>query len=305
MDYRLTLCIPTNGVLEWCVPVINSIYNQGIAENQFQVVVADNGDNMDFRSKMLEYADCHSNFVYKKTAAEGFLNQIECFKLAEGKLIKFINHRMCLLPGALERLLDCVERYDEDAVLYFSNGALRKKRAYSVESFDAFMYELSYWSSWSAGLAFWKNDLKEINKIDDFNSLFPHTDILFLRKDASEYVLVDEPLMKEIRIDDTKKGHYNLFRAFAEEYLNLIEQLYHDGAISNRTYRKIYNGLKHFLGSLYGIYVVGKTPCSYDLTDANRYIENNFSISEIKRIAYLTLLKEKMLNCVRKLIGRV
>ena len=57
----LSLCIPTNGVTEWVVPVLDSIYREQIAEELFEVVVTDNGENKEFFWKMKEYSDLHQN----------------------------------------------------------------------------------------------------------------------------------------------------------------------------------------------------------------------------------------------------
>ena len=65
----LSLCIPTNGVTEWVVPVLDSIYREQIAEELFEVVVTDNGENKEFFWKMKEYSDLHQNLIYKKTTA--------------------------------------------------------------------------------------------------------------------------------------------------------------------------------------------------------------------------------------------
>ena len=39
----LSLCMPTNGVVEWVFPVLDSIFGQNANSNEFEVVVMDNG----------------------------------------------------------------------------------------------------------------------------------------------------------------------------------------------------------------------------------------------------------------------
>ncbi len=104
-DYQISLCIPTNGVSEWAFPVLDSIYNQGVSEELFEVIVTDNGKNMIFREEMLQYAENKKNMIYRVTDAPLFLNEIEAYKSAGGKFIKFINHRTILLAGALKQLI--------------------------------------------------------------------------------------------------------------------------------------------------------------------------------------------------------
>ena len=35
----ISLCMPTNGVIEWVFPVLDSIFGQGVDDNLFEVVV--------------------------------------------------------------------------------------------------------------------------------------------------------------------------------------------------------------------------------------------------------------------------
>ena len=44
----LSLCIPTNGVIEWVSPVLNSIYDEKNPIGEFEVIVTDNGNNEEF-----------------------------------------------------------------------------------------------------------------------------------------------------------------------------------------------------------------------------------------------------------------
>ena len=36
-NYYVSFCIPTNGILEWVIPVLDSIYNQGYKRNASEV----------------------------------------------------------------------------------------------------------------------------------------------------------------------------------------------------------------------------------------------------------------------------
>ena len=151
----LSLCIPTNGILEWVFSVLESIYkeaNEGSVElSLFEVIVTDNGDDQAFREKICRYQKDHANLRYQKTAAVGFLNEAESYKLAGGLFIKFINHRTCLVPGALHYWLRFIEKYQnvkEKPVVYFSNGVLAQKiSVQKYSSFDEFVRGLSYFIS--------------------------------------------------------------------------------------------------------------------------------------------------------------
>lgn len=218
----VSLCIPTNGITEWVIPVLNSIYNEtnggSVDASLFEVVITDNGDNQTFKKEIQQYQEKHGNLKYQETTAAGFLNEAESYKLASGVLIKFINHRTCLLPGTLPYWLRFAEKYEdvkEKPIVYFSTGALEREtpvRRYS--SFDEFVRGLSYFSSWSTGVAFWKEDFDRLLPGMEYNALFPHTTLLFSQTKRKEYIIDDTPLLYEIPADHSRKGRYDLFFRF-------------------------------------------------------------------------------------------
>ena len=264
----ISFCIPTNGVAEWVFPVLDSIMSEKEPIDCFEIIITDNGNNGDFEERMKEYTNKYDNIKYKKTDAYMFLNQIEAFKLANGYFIKFINHRMKFLPGALNYMLDFVKRnIIQKPIIYFSNGNLKLKQEYkNCNTFDDFVKSLSIFSSWSAGISIWKDNLEKMNFDIEFNPLFPHTDILFFDKDTNNYIVNDKKLFQEIEVDDSKKGKYDLFYAFGVEYINIIKRLLDLKYISIKTFKYIKNKNKIFLTQLYYDYVLMKKPCSYDLS---------------------------------------
>ncbi|MBQ9168031.1 MAG: hypothetical protein IJX67_06450 [Oscillospiraceae bacterium] len=295
----ISLCIPTNGVVEWMFPVLDSIYAQGVDEELFEVVVTDNGSNEDFYSRMTAYRDAHSNIVYAKTNAMPFLNEIEAYKRASGAFIKFLNHRTMLIPGALPIFIDFVEQNREQKpVVYFSNGMLNMPQKVSrYDSFDSYVANLSYWSSWSTGMGFWKEDFDSIPEDTVFNELFPHTTVLFHVRDRSSYILDNRVLLEELPTGTIPKGRYDLFYAFAVEYPGIICDLLRSGSITTQTFLKVKDENLDFVAQLYFDYVLRKNPCSYDLSSYERSIQVYYSPSaankKLRKLA-LSRLKGKL-----------
>ena len=121
----VSLCLPTNGIIEWVFPVLDSIYSQNVDEDKFEVIVTNNGDNVRFHQMMESYVGQHSNLVYRKTEAYLFDNQLEALRLARGVYFKFVNHRAVLTEGGLRYLVDSVEKnMDKKPGMYFSSGVL-------------------------------------------------------------------------------------------------------------------------------------------------------------------------------------
>ena len=280
----VSLCIPTNGIVEWVIPVLESIYNQNCNINEFEVVITDNGNNKVFENAVCEYAKKYSNLVYKKTSAKMFLNQIEAFKLANGILIKFLNHRMLLVSGGLEYLIQFSKDHMENKpVVYFSNGVLGLNPTQkTLTTFDEYVGTLSYWSSWSAGTAVWKESFDKMNLDIKFNELFPHTDIVFSERKSHGYIVDDKEIMHEIDSNVMKKGHYDLFHAFCVEYPNIIISLHEEEAISKKTRDYVLKQNRRFVSNLYFSYVVRKNECPYDLTGYKKSVKKYYSDIMVK-----------------------
>lgn len=283
MEKLLSLCIPTNGISEWVFPVIESIYNQNADEILYEIVVCDNGTDLEFYEHMQEEKKKHMNLVYKRTTAFQFHNQIESFKLARGKFIKFVNHRTIMLEGSVQYLLDFIKEYENSKpTIYFSNGLLNMETKRSFcNTFDEFVEKLSFYSSWSGGLALWKQDFLNMPEVTIFNGLFPHITILFYEKKKSEYIVDDRKIFEELATDDTKKGRYNLFQAFAVEYPAVICDLYRENAISINTLLKVKKEILRFIADLYWNYIVKKEKSSYDLTEYKKQIQVFFSMKAV------------------------
>ncbi len=275
----LSLCVPTNGVIEWVVPVLDSIYADKVPLSDFEVIVTDNGKKNEFAALMSEYEKRYDNLIYVQTEAVQFQNQIEAFKLAKGSLIKFVNHRMVLLPGTLNYLIQYARENSEDKpTTYFSNGELKNLPEVSeIGTFDEYVRKLSYYSSWSAGTTMWKTEFEMMDKNMTFNRFFPHIDMVFFNRTGTKYKIVNKVLMSEISVDDTKKGRYDLFDAFAYEYVRVLESLYSQGHITKRTFDYVKKENRRFVAGLYYRYVVRKQPCSYELGGFNKAVGHYYS----------------------------
>ena len=291
----VSLCIPTNGVSEWVFPVLESIYNQGVEHSEFEVVITDNGNNEEFEKQIKDLlADGkYENLVYKKTEAYEFLNEPEAYKIANGYFIKFINHRTKLLPGALARFIKFVnENKENKPVVYFSNGVLEQKEEIAtLDSFDGFVRGLTYFSSWSTGMGFWKEDFDALPSNVQYNTLFPHVTILFSRRNASNYIIDNSVLLDEIPTGKKPKGKFNLFYAWGVEYPGILSDLLRTNDITLDTFLYLKNETEKYTALWFLYYVILKRYCSFDLSDYKKTLNVYFSLKRIKKEAVKHFLK--------------
>ena len=295
----ISLCIPTNGVLEWVFPVLDSIYSQNIETSLFEVIVTDNGNNEEFKQNFDEYQENYNNLYYFRSSGYEFLSEPDSYKNANGLFIKFINHRTKLRPGTLQYFINWIIQNKQDKpFVYFSNGVLNKKNSIEVNNFDSFVKELSYFSSWSTGMAFWNEDFQRLGKDTVYNLLFPHTTILFSQCDRNRYIVDDNVLLDEIPQGKIPKGRYNLFNAFAIEYISIINDLLRNKFISLDTFLFVKKQNEKFLIELYCSFILRKKKCSYDLRDYKKSLNVYYNHKNIRykaiRLFIVKVLKYPM-----------
>ena len=266
--YLLSLCIPTDGISDWVFPVLDSIYSQKVDERLFEVVVSDNGNDSDFKSMMEEYGKNHSNLVYVKTDAVMFHNQIEALKAGSGEYLQFVNHRFALSNGGLEYLLEFVRKNrDTMPVAYFSLGKLGTwNGAKEFDNFDKFVYCLGNMVSWTSGVGVWKKKFEKIPACAKVDDISPHSHILFCDRNNARYIVDNTILAHEIDLDQTRKGKYDLFKAFAVDEVTIALNLYADGSISADTLKKVRLGYRNYVSECYFHFILRKKPCSYDIS---------------------------------------
>ena len=246
--YLLSICIPTNGVSRWVVPNVRQIYSLGTDNSIFEIVVADNAPNEEMEKAMEEFS-VYPNFRYVKTDAKGFYNIIENFVQARGDFMIKINHRCLMQKGSIERIYEVGCKYiDRKPLIFFSNGNLRENRAFEFKTFDDYLIKLSYWSSLSEGLFFWKEDIAEVPNIK-FAPMSPNVSLMFNSKTKNLFVIDD------IKFgggqDSSGKYGYDVFYTFAVLYLDLVNQVRIEGYLSKEGFVRIKKDLVHWL---YGIY---------------------------------------------------
>lgn len=297
----LSLCIPTYGVIEWVFPVLDSIYQQDVDLNLFEVVVTDNGKNQDFEEEIKYYIQKYKNLKYIKTNSYLFLNEIDAYKNASGIFVKFINHRTKLINGSINYFINFVkENEKEKPIIYFSNGALNNRKIKILNNFDEYIKELAIFSSWSTGMSFWKDHFDQINLECSFNELFPHTNILFDRKDEKKYIIDDNILLDEITLSHKNKGKYDVFYAFSVEFVDLILSLYKDKNISYSTFKHLKTQILYFVSDLYYDFVLRKKPCSYDVTNFENAINVFYSKKLVKKRVKFIFIKRLKNKIFRK-----
>lgn len=279
--YLLSICIPTNGVSRWVVPNVRQIYSLGTDNGIFEVVVADNAPNEEMDAAMAEFSK-YPNFRYVKTKAEGFYNIIENFVQARGDFMIKINHRCLMQKGSIERIyqLGC-DYIERKPLMFLSNGNLGEFQKMEFDSFDGYLRKLTYWSSLSEGLFFWKEDIQDVSNIK-FAPMSPNVSLMFNSKTKNLFVIDD--IKFGSAQDSTGKYGYDVFYTFAVLYLDLINQVRIEGYLSRDSFVKIKRDLANWLRGVYfDMNVLGKKG-NYVLKDIKQDLSVYYTKDEYYRM---------------------
>ena len=297
----LSLCIPTNGAVQWVLPVLDSIYNQKCDQSKFEVVITDNGKDSQLANYLKDYD--YPNLRYIVTTDEGFLNLVSSLKEGRGLFCKMINHRSVLEHGTIEEMIGLVERYkDSQPIIYCSDGNVKGPEVIECENLDKFIENLSYWTSWSAGIGFWRKDIERIDSVE-LDIMFPNASLLVNLRKESQYVIWNKKY--EQMGDDAGKGGYDLFDTFAVHFLDIIKGLLVDGRISQHTFNILKSDLFGFLTDLYKNEVILPTKRTFILKDIKRSMRVYYGTSGYWRMvikAYLMVPYESCHAVLRKVL---
>jgi len=297
----LSLCLPTNGIEEWVLPVLENIYNQTANIEEWELILTDNGNNVLFSDHMTKFAEEHVNMIYKRTCAVMFENQIEALRLASGEYLKFINHRSILEPGALQWMIDFVKDNLEDKpVMFFSNGVLKYSEKRVFDSFDEFVKGLHEFASWTTGVGVWKSDFEKIPSDWSYNKISPHSDVLFWVKDRTKYIIEDKAWSHDIDTSHAKKGKYDLYRAFGVEEISITLNLLNERYISPETFKFVLKCYEKCVASFYMQFNILHEPCSYSLNGFNDAMGIFMNKKRVLFLAYLMFFK----HIIKKLFRR-
>ena len=194
-----------------------------------------------------------------------------------------LNHRSVLLPGSIAGMIGMVREYqDSKPLIYCANGHIKGPSVIDCPNLDSFVWNLSYFSSWSAGTAVWKDDMKRMRD-KPVNSTFPHTLFLFQLREESRCVIWNVPY--QYLQDDVGKGGYNPFEAFGITFLDIIGELKEEGRIREETYQHVRQSVFSFLKYLYFNEVIRPTKNNYILKDIRKIVTTNYG-----RGAYLKII---------------
>lgn len=252
-EVLLSICVPTFKREHIVQKMLRSIYSQKVDHDLFEVCITDNSETDETKNMIEQEFLGIDNLFYKKVTCKGFLNSIEALESGHGKFLKLHNDYSIFKPGALQKMLDIIKKYETSKPeIFFSMNELKNYKVISeFSSFDKFMYNINYFSTWSTSFSIWKSDMERLMASNvKVNYMYPHTTLLFHLTDKKQYIVDDFEYV--INLQPPKKGGYNLIDNFVRIYLTMVEEdLLLKKCISQPTYNKIKKNIIKFAAFWY------------------------------------------------------
>lgn len=270
----VSLCLPTNGAIEWVIPTLESVYKQNVDYSLFEVVITDNGEDSQLDNALKRYS--YPNLKYYRTTDKGFLNLVTCLQKGTGLYNKMLNHRMLIEPNMLSKMIDVVLWYkDKKPVMYFLNGCMDIPEYTECDNLSQFISVMNIYCSWSAGIGFWDVDIEKLSEINT-NEMFPNASLLFEHRTNSDYIIWNGIYGK--MQDETGKGGYDLFQTFGVELIRIIESLYSRGRIDQNTFFLFKKKNFKYLINLYVAHVLRPSKNTFDIKNIKESISVYYNV---------------------------
>lgn len=291
----LSICIPTYQRIEITRNTIKSIYAdlEGVDLCDFEVIVSDNDPKES--SRVFETEFLYDNFHYYPTQCEGFLNSYYVLGYGKGEFLKLQNNSSMFKKGSLAYIINQVKSLIEaKPVIFHTNGSLKRFDARKYDSADDFYYNLSYFSSWSAGFGIWKEDYSKFKNVNNINKMFPQTTLLMSCSQKSSFV-IDDTLTREGQ-PVKKKGGYNPYEVFGCSFLDIFNQALVENIISEKTFNIIKRDiLKKYLATRYLKTAILRKD-SFDTSNISKHLMKYYG-----SYAYAKLLFYALISPLQKL----
>ena len=296
----LSICIPTRGRNEILKNTLTSIFNSDVARFVYEVVIYDSSD--DDNSADILKAFPYNNLTYKRGENKGFLNPIQALKMGKGQFLKLQNDYCKFNKDGLRDMINLIRMsLTNKPLLFFPNKSLKKIQVKECPTFDNFLYNVTFYSSWSSAFGIWKNDFEQLQDTN-INPMFPHTSLLFALTNKQSYLIDNNELFDTQEVN--KKGGYDLFETFAVIYLQMLEDCLNKKQITAATFKHIkYDMLKNFFSLWYCNTKILKNQYTFTSaqikTSMNVYYSNLYYYSMFP-LAYAHALKQALKNWIKK-----
>lgn len=286
----VSICIPTRDRVDILKNTLDSIYSDtSVDRSRFEVVVSDNSptNEMDAIKGLYEPM---GNIRFVKSDCVGFMNSINALDHGRGLFLKLLNDYSYFFDDSFKKLINFFHENQERSIsVSFTSGMLKNHEIMSCDSFEDFMNNLSYFSSWSSAFCIRRDVFLELRSNIAFDAQFPHTSLVLADRNSEVYIVNDALYFKNMTVP--KKGGTDLFKDFSVTYLSLIKRLVAEKVISQKTFNSIKQKLFYeFLVTWYYNTKVKRKNFTYYVSNTYKRILVNYTFCDYLVLVFLAYL---------------
>ena len=171
----------------------------------------------------------------------------------------------------------------------------KKKSFLNFQIMMSIFHILVIWHHGPAEPLFGGKNFKK-KELSYYNELFPHISFVLEKNRNNVYIVDNTRIFELLRTDETKKGKYKIYQAFAVELPMIFTRLFQNNLISWMTYKRVMKQIEVFLANQFRQLEIERKPCSYDLTGFNEYVSIFFNPNRIRIMAFARYLKHKLIR---------
>lgn len=223
----LSICIPTYNRASYLEGAILNIITDNAFGDEVEIIISDNASTDNTEEIAKKYTQKHYNIKYYKNEENiRDKNFMLALQRGNGLYRRLFNDTLRFKERALQKMLDIIRISPQNRPLFFYqnitflNSNTQKKINNPVE----LILNTSYWITWIGNFGNWKHI---INNIPSPNECAP---LLLTQVDWS-FKIMSGNQCAQIYFDDyfesiipNKKGGYNIFNVFINNYLLIIRQ---------------------------------------------------------------------------------
>ena len=225
-QYLLSICIPTYNRAKYLKDALDNITSDSAFDNRVEIVVSDNASTDETSAVVEMYCNKYSNIKYYKNEKNiKDYNFYLALSRGTGKYLRLFNDTLKFSNKSLESMLYNISISNESEALFFYqdiNALGKVDICVKGCGIDSFLDQVSYFTTWIANFGCWKADLETIVSPNRFSDLqLSQVDWFFQiisRKNNYSVFFRDH----FISVSPVKKGGYNIFSVFINNYLHIL-----------------------------------------------------------------------------------
>lgn len=225
----LSICIPTYNRSTFLREALENITKNVAFNNQeIEIVISDNASTDDTEIVANEFCQQYPNIKYFKNK-ENIRDKNFYLSLsrARGKYVRLFNDTLRFNDEALSFMLSVIKQAKESTPLFFFNNIKeigRVSKSMSVNNTSSFINAATYYITWIANFGCWRSCVDRIKDPNQYSKLqLTQVDwfLQIVESNEESHIYFADVF---ISIPPEKKGGYNFYEVFVDNYLYLLRK---------------------------------------------------------------------------------